>query len=109
VEENPVRCLAARFSFLEDVLHVPPFNSQWFVKEARHNQIDGVVFLVPENCMNNGDFGYNIIRSLEDAGFPVCVLHADPADAKKWSQEKMVAAVEELIETRILPGKGEGK
>lgn len=109
VEENPVRCLAARFSFLEDVLHVPPFNSQWFVKEARHNQIDGVVFLVPENCMNNGDFGYNIIRSLEDAGFPVCVLHADPADAKKWSQEKMVAAVEALIETRILPGKGEGK
>ena len=39
------------------------------------------------------------------AGFPVCVLRADPADAKKWSQENMSAAVEELIEQRILPKK----
>lgn len=108
VEENPVRALAARFSFLEDVLHVPPFNSQWFVKEAKLNRIDGVVFLVPENCMNNGDFGYNIILALEEAGFPVCVLRADPADAKKWSQEAMSAAVEELIEQRILPKKAQG-
>ena len=105
VEENPIRSLASRFCFLEDILHVPPFNSQWFVKEARNNQIDGVVFLVPENCMNNGDFSYNIIKSLEDAGFPVCVLRADPADSKKWNQENMVAAVEELIENRIIPRK----
>jgi len=105
VEENPIRSLASRFCFLEDILHVPPFNSQWFVKEAKHNQIDGVVFLVPENCMNNGDFSYNIIKSLEDAGFPVCVLRADPADSKKWDQERMVAAVEELIENRIIPKK----
>lgn len=103
VEKNPLRAVAARFSFLEDILHTPPFNSQWFVKEAQYNQIDGVVFLVPENCMNNGDFGYNIIQSLERAGFPVCVLRADPADEKKWSQEAMVAAVEDLIENRIIP------
>ena len=105
VEENPIRALASRFSFLEDILHVPPFNSQWFVKEAQNNQIDGVVFLVPENCMNNGDFFYNIVWSLENAGFPVCVLRADPADEKKWSQEAMVAEVEALIEKRILPKK----
>ncbi|MCQ2405857.1 MAG: 2-hydroxyacyl-CoA dehydratase family protein [Oscillospiraceae bacterium] len=105
VEENPLRCLAARFCFLEDVLHVPPFNSQWFVKEAKNNQIDGVVFLVPENCMNNGDFGYNIIQSLEKEGFPVCVLRADPADAKKWSQELMVETVEKFIEERVIPNK----
>ncbi len=105
VEENPIRALASRFSFLEDILHVPPFNSQWFVKEAKKNSIDGVVFLVPENCMNNGDFFYNIVWSLETAGFPVCVLRADPADAKKWSQEHMVAEVEALIEQRILSNK----
>lgn len=105
VEEDPIRSLASRFSFLEDILHVPPFNAQWFVKEAQTNHIDGVVFLVPENCMNNGDFSYNIIRHLEEAGFPVCVLRADPADAKKWSQEAMVQEVEQLIETRILPKK----
>lgn len=100
-EEKPLRSLASRFAFLEDVLHVPPFNGEWFVKEAENNMIDGVVFLVPENCMNNGDFGVNIIRALEAAGYPVCVLHADPADSKKWSQEEMTAAVEMFIENRI--------
>jgi benzoyl-CoA reductase/2-hydroxyglutaryl-CoA dehydratase subunit BcrC/BadD/HgdB len=104
-DHNPIRAVASRFSFLEDILHVPPFNSQWFVKEAQNNSIDGVVFLVPENCMNNGDFYYNIVWSLEKAGFPVCVLRADPADAKKWTQENMVAAVETLINDRILPSK----
>ncbi len=103
VEENPLRAVAARFSFLEEALHTPPFNNEWFVKEAFHNKIDGVVFLVPENCMNNGDFATNMIKGLEDAGFPVCVLRADPADEKKWSQEAMVAAVEDLIQNRIYP------
>ena len=73
------------------------------MKEAFHNKIDGVVFLVPENCMNNGDFATNMIKGLEDAGFPVCVVRADPADEKKWSQEAMVAAVEDLIQNRIYP------
>ena len=53
--------------------------------------------------MNNGDFYYNMVKTLEDNGFPVCLLRADPADAKKWNQETMTAAVEDLIVNRIEP------
>lgn len=107
VEENPLRSLATRFAYLYENLHITPMNAEWYVKEAKHNKVDGVVYLVTENCMNNGDFAVNIIRRLEEEGFPVCVLHADPADAKKWDQDKMVAMVEEHIEKRIIPRKQE--
>ncbi len=108
-EDNPLRALGTRFSMITDFLHMPPWNSEWFLKEARHNMIDGVVILTSENCMNNGDFYYNIVKTLEDNGFPVCLLRADPADAKKWNQETMTAAVEELIERRIEPKLKNGK
>ena len=100
-ESDPLEALGTRFSMITDFLHMPPMNSDWFLKEAKANQIDGVVLLTSENCMNNGDFYYNIIKTLEDNGYPVCVLRADPADAKKWSQEAMTAAVEDLIVNRI--------
>ena len=51
----------------------------------------------------NSDFYYNMVKTLEDNGFPVCLLRADPADAKKWNQETMTAAVEDLIVNRIEP------
>ena len=102
-EDNPLRALGTRYGMLTDFLHMPPWNAEWFLKEAKHNQIDGVVLLTSENCMNNGDFYYNIVKTLEDNGFPVCMLRADPADAKKWNQETMTAAVEDLIINRIEP------
>ncbi|MBE6914282.1 MAG: 2-hydroxyacyl-CoA dehydratase [Ruminococcaceae bacterium] len=102
-ESDPLKALGTRFSMITDFLHTPPFNSEWFLKEARHNQVDGVVLLTSENCMNNGDFYYNMVKTLEDNGFPVCLLRADPADAKKWNQETMTAAVEDLIVNRIEP------
>ncbi|MBP5167208.1 MAG: 2-hydroxyacyl-CoA dehydratase, partial [Oscillospiraceae bacterium] len=103
IGDDPVRALAAYESM--NILHTPPWNNNWYLHEAITNHIDGVVYLVPENCMNNGDFAYFISKRLEDGGFPVCVLRADPADDKKWDQEAMTAAVEDLILNRILPMK----
>ncbi len=102
-ESDPLAALGTRFSMITDFLHTPPFNTEWFLKEAKHNQVDGVVLLTSENCMNNGDFYYAMVKKLEDNGFPVCMLRADPADAKKWNQETMTAAVEDLIVNRIEP------
>lgn len=102
VEENPFRNIAARIALIEEFLHNPKYAVQWYVNQAVTNQIDGVVYLVPENCMANGDLAYNIIHELEAAGVPVCVLRSDPADAKQWSEKEMVAEVEKLIEERIL-------
>ena len=101
IGDNPVRTLATHNC--HNVLHTPPWNNNWYLNEAIRNKIDGVVYLVPENCMNKGDFAYFISKRLEDGGFPVCVLRADPADDKKWDQDAMTAAVEDLIVNRIIP------
>ena len=108
IDDDPIMALAAKECGMH--LHIPPWNNNWYLKEAQRSQIDGVVYLVPENCMNNGDFAYYITKQLEDNGYPVAVLHADPADDKKWNQETMTAAVEDLIENRIIPKmKAEGR
>lgn len=100
-DDDPLRALAAREC--QGILHIPPWNNNWYLKEAKLAQVDGVVYLVPENCMNNGDFAYFITKQFEDNGIPVSVLRADPVDDKKWNQEEMTAIVEDLIENRIIP------
>ena len=78
VEDDPLRALAARYIGMEDFLHMPPWNAQWFLKEAKHNKIDGVVYMVPENCMQAVEGSYFIQKTLEDAGIPVLIFKADP-------------------------------
>ncbi|HHY60262.1 MAG TPA: 2-hydroxyacyl-CoA dehydratase, partial [Clostridia bacterium] len=98
---DPLRRLASRFIGLEDFLHMPPWNNQWFLKEAKHNKLDGIVYLVPESGMQAVEGSYFIAKALEDAGIPVLMLRADPVDARKWNQETMTAAVENFIKERL--------
>lgn len=102
VEEDPLRALAARYIGMEDFLHMPPWNAQWFLKEAKHNKIDGVVYMVPENCMQAVEGSYFIQKTLEDAGIPVLIFKADPVDARKWNRDTMTGLVEDFIENRII-------
>lgn len=101
VEEDPLRALAARYIGMEDFLHMPPWNSQWYLQQARQNGIDGVVYMVPENCMQAVEGSYFIKKTLEDAGIPVLLFKADPVDARKWNAGTMTELVEEFIEKRI--------
>ena len=104
VEKDPLRALAARYIGMEDFLHMPPWNSQWYLQQARQNDIDGVVYMVPGNCMQAVEGSFFIRRALEDAGIPVLIFEADPVDPRKWNAETMTSLVDEFIETRIIPG-----
>jgi benzoyl-CoA reductase/2-hydroxyglutaryl-CoA dehydratase subunit BcrC/BadD/HgdB len=108
VEENPLRALAARYIGMEDFLHCPPWNSQWFLKEAKLNKIDGVVYMVPENCMQAVEGSYFIRKTLEDNGIPVLIFKADPVDPRKWNRDSMTAVIESFIETRLEGAKTHG-
>jgi hypothetical protein len=101
VAEDPLRALAARYIGMEDFLHMPPWNSGWFLQQARQNAIDGVVYMVPDNCMQAVEGSYFIAKALEDAGIPVLIFKADPVDARKWNRETMTALVEQFIEERV--------
>ena len=69
-EKDPLRALAARYIGMEDFLHMPPWNSGWFVREAKNNRIDGVVYMAPANCMQAVEGSFFIRKTLEDAGIP---------------------------------------
>lgn len=102
VEPDPLRALAARYIGMEDFLHMPPWNAQWFLQQARRNDIDGVVYMVPENCMQAVEGSFFIKKTLEDAGIPVLAFNADPVDARKWNRDTMTGLVEDFIENRVM-------
>jgi benzoyl-CoA reductase/2-hydroxyglutaryl-CoA dehydratase subunit BcrC/BadD/HgdB len=100
-ESDSLRTLASRFIGMEDFLHMPPWNSAWFLSEAKRHHIDAAVYMVPENCMQAVEGSYFIAKTLEEAGIPVLMLRADPVDARKWNQDTMTKAVEDFLETRV--------
>ena len=105
VEQDPLRALAARFIGMEDFLHMPPWNSSWFLQQAKQNDIDGVVYMIPDNDIQAVEGSYFIKKNLEEAGIPVLAFHADPVNPKKWNAETMTGLVEEFIEQRVIPSK----
>ena len=100
---DPLRALASRFIGMEDCIHTPPFNSSWFIQQAKFNDIDGVVYMIPDNDIQAVEGSYFIKKNLEAAGIPVLPFHADPVNPKKWNADSMTALVEEFIETRVIP------
>ena len=96
--DDPLRTLAARFAAFGDQFNMPPWSSSWYLKEAQHNRIDGVVHLVGD-ALRGAPF---ITRALEEAGIPVCEIAAHNVDRRAWDDEAIKAQVSRFVETRIL-------
>ena len=101
-EKDPLRALAARYIGMEDFLHMPPWNSAWFVHEAKRSRIDGAVYMAPANCMQAVEGSSFIVKALEKAGIPVLLFRGDPVDDRKWNRENMTELVGSFIEERIM-------
>jgi benzoyl-CoA reductase/2-hydroxyglutaryl-CoA dehydratase subunit BcrC/BadD/HgdB len=86
---DPLRALAGRFAAFGELINSPPWASEWYAKEARHNQVDGAVHLAGADRRGN----WFVDRALEAAGVPVLRLAGDSADARGWDE----AANRELI------------
>jgi benzoyl-CoA reductase/2-hydroxyglutaryl-CoA dehydratase subunit BcrC/BadD/HgdB len=96
--DDPLRALAARFAAFGEQINMPPWSSEWYLKEARHNRIDGVVHLVGD-ALRGAPF---ITRALEEAGVPVCEIRAHNVDPRAWDDEAVKAQVADFVETRVL-------
>jgi hypothetical protein len=92
--DDPLRALAARFAAFSDQLYTPPWSAEWYVKEARHHGVDGVVHLVSDDARGS----YFTTRALRAAGIPVLELHADNVDARTGDDltARMTAWLDEL-------------
>lgn len=98
--EDRLRALAARFAAFSDQLYTPPWSAEWYVKEARHHGVDGVVHLVSDDPRGS----YFTTRALEAAGIPVLELHADNVDARTFDEDALIAEVNDWLVARVLPG-----
>jgi hypothetical protein len=94
---DPLRALASRFAAFSDEINMPPWSSEWYAKEARLNRIDGVVHLLGDG-MRGAPF---ITRALEEAGIPVCEIHAHNVDRRGYEAAAIEAQVAGFIEQRL--------
>ncbi|WP_106815413.1 2-hydroxyacyl-CoA dehydratase family protein [Microbacterium timonense] len=92
---DPVRCLAARFVGLTDLLYVPPMSSSWYVKEAIAHGVDGVVHLVADDTPG----GALITAALEDHGIPVLEIRGSNADSRSTAgvRERIAAFLRDRV------------
>jgi benzoyl-CoA reductase/2-hydroxyglutaryl-CoA dehydratase subunit BcrC/BadD/HgdB len=98
---DPLHALASRFVGMEDMLHMPPWNTAWYLKEAKKHQISGVVHLISASCTQAVQGSYFIKKTFEDAGIPVLELRADTVDARAWDDARMTDELEGFLETRL--------
>jgi hypothetical protein len=102
--DDPVRTLAARFAGLTDQLYMPPWSTEWYVKEAETHGVDGVVNLVADDVPGS----YFTTKALEDAGIPVLEIRASNADPRTQDPAAIEHAVSDFIERRLTPRRRTG-
>ncbi|MBD3943037.1 2-hydroxyacyl-CoA dehydratase [Microbacterium sp. NEAU-LLC] len=95
--DDPVRALAARFVGFTDQLYMPPWSSQWYVKEALAHGVDGVVHLVADDTPGAGF----ISEALEAAGIPVLEIRANNADARSSREAGIPDRIATFLRTRV--------
>jgi len=98
--DDPVRALAARFVGITDQLYVPPWSSDWYLKEALSHDVDGVVHLVADDTPGGGF----ITEALEGAGIPVLEIRANNADARSTGAARIPERIADFLRTRV-PGR----
>ena len=99
--DDPLRALASRICGMNEVLHLPPWMSEWMVSEAKACGIDAAIILAPKTNRLSVSGTKLTHLALEAAGIPVFEMKADMVDATDWSHDKMVDAVSAFLAERV--------
>jgi hypothetical protein len=94
-DEDPIRTLSARYAAFIQYVTMEPWPSAWYVKEALHHQIDGVVILGGAGPFTEGAF--------REAGIPTLDIQAHNVDSRQWDEAAIRQAVGDFIEKEAAP------
>jgi hypothetical protein len=99
---RPLEALASRICSMNEVLHLPPWMTEWLVSEAGRCGIDAAVVLVPpDNRLSQS--GTLLARdALESAGVPTLLLSADMVNATRWNRDQAVGVVETFLRREVI-------
>jgi benzoyl-CoA reductase subunit B len=99
---RPMHALASRICSMNEVLHLPPWMSEWMVSEAKRCGIDAAVVLVPPDNRLSQSGTLLTNEALRAAGVPVLELKADMVDAKSFDRDAAVSAVEAFLRREVV-------
>jgi benzoyl-CoA reductase/2-hydroxyglutaryl-CoA dehydratase subunit BcrC/BadD/HgdB len=107
-EADPLRTLSARLIKINNLLAVPPFNTQWYFEQIQAAGIDGVVSMSRDDevgCQSSFGTQFLVHRAISKAGVPLLELDVDDADSRAWDDNAVRAQVSTFIEKQILAHK----
>jgi hypothetical protein len=97
VQGRPLEALASRICSMNEVLHLPPWMTEWLVSEARRCAIDAAVVLVPPDNRLSQSGTLIAQEALRAAGVPALLLDADMVNASQWDRAAAVERVERFL------------
>lgn len=101
VNGRPLEALASRICSMNEVLHLPPWMTEWLVSEARRCEIDAAVVLVPPDNRLSQSGTLLAREALQSAGVPTLLLNADMVNASNWNREAAVGLVESFLRSEV--------
>ncbi len=101
VRGRPLEALASRICSMNEVLHLPPWMTEWLVSEAARCGIDAAVVLVPPNNRLSQSGTLLASEALRAAGVPVLLLSADMVDASRWDRDAAVGTIESFLRREV--------
>jgi benzoyl-CoA reductase/2-hydroxyglutaryl-CoA dehydratase subunit BcrC/BadD/HgdB len=102
VQGRPLEALASRICSMNEVLHLPPWMTEWLVSEARRCAIDAAVVLVPPDNRLSQSGTLLAREALQAAGVPTLLLDADMVDARHWDRDAAVGLVEAFLRREVV-------
>jgi benzoyl-CoA reductase subunit B len=102
VQGRPLEALASRICSMNEVLHLPPWMTDWLVSEAGRCGIDAAVVLVPPDNRLSQSGTLLAAEALRAAGVPSLLLDADMVDASRWDRDAAVGFVEDFLRREVI-------
>jgi hypothetical protein len=102
VKGRPLEALASRICSMKEVLHLPPWMTDWLVSEAGRCGIDAAVVLVPPDNRLSQSGTLLAREALQAAGVPTLLLDADMVDARHWDRDAAVGLVEAFLRREVV-------
>jgi hypothetical protein len=102
IKGRPLEALASRICSMNEVLHLPPWMTEWLVSEAGRCGIDAAVVLVPPDNRLSQSGTLLASEALRAAGMPTLLLSADMVNASSWDRDAAVGFVESFLRREVM-------
>ncbi len=93
--------LAVPLGRLEDMLHLPTWNVDWYLEEARRHRVTAAIHVLSAECTLAVEGSHFIRERFEREGIPVLELAVDNVDSRGWNEATVTALIARFLQRRL--------